>query len=280
MIRLSFNASSRTARAVAPGHTAPGEGIRRAGIRSCRALLALLTVAMTFHVAALEPEPVFEHANLLYEQQRFAEAVEAYQSLFQDGINSPALHFNLGNALLRAGHTGLAIYHYRLAERLAPRDPDIRANLHFARASTGLAARSAPRLQRLLHRLTLNEWTTLCAVAFWLWIGVLCLRQLFPTLRKPLGTLTAAFAAVTLILCACLGVVWHEVQQPTAIVITAPNIALRFGPFVESPEHFSLPDGAEVPVVDRHQDWIQVRDRNQRLGWLQNRDVALLPCYE
>src|SRR5204862_132447 len=63
----------------------------------------------------------------------FAEAAAAYEKIVAGGRVSSALYFNLGNALFKSGRIGRAIANYRLAEQLAPRDPDIRANLRFAR---------------------------------------------------------------------------------------------------------------------------------------------------
>src|SRR6266511_3325281 len=75
----------------------------------------------------------FEQANKYYEQSNFTEAAAAYARMIDGGHVSPALYFNLGNALFKSGQIGRAIFNYRLAQLLAPRDPDVRANLRFAR---------------------------------------------------------------------------------------------------------------------------------------------------
>src|SRR5204863_6861501 len=84
---------------------------------------------------------VFEAANRLYFEGKFSEAATTYGILEQSGEKSPALYFNWGNALFKSGQIGRAIAAYRQAEALAPRDPDIRANLQFARKQ-----RQAPTL--------------------------------------------------------------------------------------------------------------------------------------
>ncbi len=84
---------------------------------------------------AAEPAAAFEQANKLYEQGRFPAAAVAYENLLRSGQRSAAVYFNLGNACFKSGQVGKAIVNYRLAERLAPRDPAIRANLQFARGS-------------------------------------------------------------------------------------------------------------------------------------------------
>jgi Flp pilus assembly protein TadD len=65
--------------------------------------------------------------------EQIREAAAAYEQILTNGAVSPALYFNLGNAHFKAGQLGRAIAAYRQAERLTPRDPDVRANLQFAR---------------------------------------------------------------------------------------------------------------------------------------------------
>ena len=66
----------------------------------------------------------FDQANRLYEQGKYADAIVAYRGLLGQKQSSAALYFNLGNAFFKSGNTGEAIINYRLAQRLAPRDPD------------------------------------------------------------------------------------------------------------------------------------------------------------
>src|SRR5262245_50565847 len=98
----------------------------------CAFALALLFLSSA-HAASESAGPPFDSANLLYEQGKFAEAASAYQSLLKSGRTSAAVYYNLGNAFFKAGQIGRAIAAYARAEQITPRDPDLRANLQFAR---------------------------------------------------------------------------------------------------------------------------------------------------
>jgi tetratricopeptide (TPR) repeat protein len=106
----------------------------------------------------------FDSANKLYEEGKFADAAAAYEKLAQSGETSAALYFNLGNAFFKSGQIGRAVAAYRTAQQITPRDPDLRANLQFARNQAQRPTLSPDRWQRWLGRLTLNEWTVLAAV--------------------------------------------------------------------------------------------------------------------
>ena len=150
------------------------------------------------------PPPAFESANKLYEEGKFAEAAAAYQKLAQSGQVSAALYFNLGNAFFKSSQNGRAIAAYRQAEQLNPRDPDLRANLQFARNQTQGPTLSPSRWQRWLGRLTLNEWTLLAAGAIWLLLLLLAFLQWRPALKPALRTYVLCLAALAVLLSVCV----------------------------------------------------------------------------
>jgi tetratricopeptide (TPR) repeat protein len=229
-------------------------------------------------LAADSTPAAFDAANRLYEEAKFSEAAAAYERLLQGGAVSEALYFNWGNAQFKAGHIGRAIAAYRQAEDLAPRDPDLRANLKFAREQVqGPTLRPGWR-ERLLGTLSLNEGSLLAAVALWFWLLLLVARQVKPSLRPPLRHLTLATALLTMLLGATLGLnLRARLSDQTAIVI-ANDVAVRNGPFEESPTAFTVRDGAELRVLDRKDDWLQVSADARRVGWTARRNVLVMPA--
>ncbi len=139
----------------------------------------------------------FESANRLYEENQFPAAADAYQNLLQSGPVSPALWFNLGNARFKSGQIGLAITAYREAQNLAPRDPDIRANLQFARNQVQGPSLRPAAWQRWLGRMTLDEWTLLTTAPFWAWLLLLVAASFRPVWRANLRNPARIAGAVT-----------------------------------------------------------------------------------
>lgn len=218
----------------------------------------------------------FAEANLLYEQGHPDRAAEAYHRLWTNGVSSVALHFNLGNAWLKAGQPGRAIHHFRLAERLAPRDPDVRTNLELARAMVrGGSAVVPSRLAEWTGALSLNEWTWLAVGGLWLWMVLLILRLLQPAWNGRLR-LPARLAAVL-----CLGtsvllvLAWKQRPAMEAVVVD-DDVTLRHGPREQAPPVQSLAAGLELVVIDHQGNWVQVRGAERGIGWLPAEHVALL----
>ncbi len=92
----------------------------------------LLFVVLLAPQQFVSPQEVFQHAEELYQEGRFAEAIEQYESLHKDGVVDGSVCYNLGNAYFKNGQLGLAILNYERALRLMPGDEDTKANLDFA----------------------------------------------------------------------------------------------------------------------------------------------------
>lgn len=245
--------------------------VRPAGIRFCSCLFVVLLLT-ALNVSAA----VFEDANRLYEQGKYAEAIPLYQNLLKSGHRSPGVLFNLGNAHFKNGELGRAIYHYRVAQQIAPRDPDIQANLRFARERVSGSISIQPSLaERLLRRITLDEVAGATALFLWIFLGLLSLGRWRPTLRQSLRPLAIAIAALLAASAAILAAAWSAASHAVA-VITVPQAVVRLGPLAESQTAYTANDGAELRVLSRRDDWIQVSDRSNRSGWLDSADCLIV----
>jgi hypothetical protein len=237
---------------------------------------ALLVLLVPLLSRAEIPATAFESANKLYEEGKYSEAATAYAKLLQSGETSAALYFNLGNAFFKSGQIGRSIAAYRLAERIAPRDPDVRANLQFARNQIQGPTLSPRRWQRWLGHLTLNEWTVLAAGAVWLWLLLLAVRQCWPGLRTALRIYVLTLAAVSVLLCALAAAAFFQARLTRVAIVIASDAVVRYGPLAESQAAFTAHDGAELRVLDQDKEWLRVSAGPGHVGWLR-RDQVLLP---
>jgi tetratricopeptide (TPR) repeat protein len=219
----------------------------------------------------------FVAANELYDQGKYAAAAAGYEKILQSGVESPALYFNDANAEFKAGNLGRAIAAFRRAELLAPRDAEIRANLQFVRNQVRGTTVREERWQAWLGQLTLNQWTLLAAAAFWITFLLLAAQQWRPSLTPKLKS-PATWLVVMTVLCSlvlALQTMSHFSNQTA--VVTGAEITARSGPFDDAQNTFTLHDGAELSVLDRHNQWVQVTDGTGKTGWLNQQQVEILP---
>jgi tetratricopeptide (TPR) repeat protein len=234
-------------------------------------------------IAALSSCPVvraddlasgFDAANKLYNEGKFAEAAAAYDKLLATGNCSEALYFNRGNAWFKQGQTGRAIASYLQAQRLAPRDPSVRTNLQLARVrARGGLPYQLDRWHNFFGKLSLNEWTVLLAVAFWLLFLLLALLQWKPDLKPALRDYCFGVGAIMLLLGVCFVVSLNQGYLTSSVVVIAGEVEVRNGPLDEAPSNFKVRDGIELTVLDQKEGWLEVADAAQRTGWLRRDQI-------
>ena len=219
----------------------------------------------------------FEQANKLYEQKQYSKASSVYEGLIQQGGISSALLFNAGNAAFKSKQIGRAIAHYRAALQLAPRDPDIQANLRFARNTVENGSQISRFTDRFSRILTFNELTVVTAVFIWLWFGLLAIRELRPALRPALRGYTLLSGIMLGAFGLWLGAIAIVAAKDHPGVIVANEAAARFGPLEESQVAFTLRDGSEVQILAARPGWVEIKDGRGRRGWVAHDSLEPLP---
>jgi tetratricopeptide (TPR) repeat protein len=240
-------------------------------------LFLLTTFSFAGNLFAADVSADFSAANKHYAEGKFADAANAYEKILQSGKQSPALLFNAGNAEYKAGHLGKAIAAYRRAALLTPRDPELRANLEFVRNQVHGSTVRESRWRVWLNTLSLNEGTVLTAVLFWLMLGLFAARQIRPALAPRLRGVTRLAVALTIFSATILGLQAASHFNGQTAVVTEAEASARSGPFDEAQSVFPVHDGAELPVLDRHDDWLQVANDAGKIGWLNQKQVEVLP---
>lgn len=219
------------------------------------------------------PGQGFDAANNLYYQGRFAEAAEAYRNLAASGGGTANVWFNLGNAHYKAEQIGRAIAAYRMAERLDPRDSALRANLQFVRGKVYSDDRAhVPWWKNVVRLATLNEWTILTTALFWAAFSVLACAE---AAGRRYTKTAAMFLVLAMLSGGATAVAWKDWRQTEAVVI-AREAVVRFGPVDVSQQAFQLRDGVELSVRSAKDDWLEVRDPENRSGWIRRDEVVVL----
>lgn len=242
-------------------------------MKIAKLLIALLGV---FATAPLFAQPLsFEAANKLYDEGKFPDAATAYEKLIMSGKVSATIYFNLGNALFKSGQIGRAIGAYRTAQQLAPRDPDIRANLRFARNQVQPPTMSFNPFQSSLRRLTLNEWTTLTFFGLWIFFLLLAFGQIRPQTKRLLRPYVLLSLLATLLLGACLACSFYDQRIVKIVIVTVPDAVARQRPIDTAPNAFTVHDGAEMRLLDRREHWLQVSPDPSRIGWIAGENTII-----
>jgi len=241
-----------------------------------RILLGLL--ALVFSSSAFSAG--IDDANKLFQTGDFSAAATAYQKVVDTEGPSAAVLYNLGNSHYRLGHYGPAILAYERAKLLAPRDPDLQANLNLARKAATVFDKSAldPRLEAVVGYLSMNEWSWLIVGAA-LWIGVLSVAAGLVRISNPVARRVAlasmVFSAI-LIAAGTAALVLRRDEAGRGIVLSK-DAAVLLSPF-EKAETVGTPGaGRIVRMGEKNGGYFYVTVPGTELhGWMLETDVAAI----
>jgi hypothetical protein len=225
------------------------------------------------HVAFAGPGDDFKSANQLYDAGKFAEAATVYEKIEPKTAH---VYYNLGNTHFRAGKLGLAILDYERARRLAPRDPDIVANLKFAEQRLGVDDVNAPPhawqkfLRSIIESRSSTEWGMYELTALWLTALAMGACLYIPRLRTGLLVVAAAaFVGFAASAFALGDEVLRDRMSPAAVVVAGETDA-RFAPISDSTTHFKLIEGTRVVVREDRGQWLFVERADGQQGWVKS----------
>jgi tetratricopeptide (TPR) repeat protein len=245
------------------------------GMRFRTVVAAFVVLAAAAPIAA--QDEIVAQGNQAYQQEDWAAAIEAYETVLEAGYTSAGLEYNLGNAYFKAGELGRSILHWERALALSPGDVDTRANLELARSLTADAVEPLPTF-----------W--LFSALSW-WIDLLPRAMLIALVTA--GWLTWAAGAVVRIvargdaaaavgrwvaICGAVGVVLlgstllvRELGLGRAerAVVLAESVAVRSAPAEDDDlTLFEVHEGTRVRIDQRTGEWAEVVLDDGKVGWI------------
>lgn len=229
--------------------------------------------------AADSAEAVLARGLAAYEKGDYASAAQDLQAVLDLGYDDAVVHYDLGNAYFKSGKLGLAIWHYRRAHALAPRDGDIRANLDYARFLAldrieGQGEATDRRVETWIDRITPAEVFRLAA-ALWVLAGVTgVLWQLSPRGRDGWRRATAVIGVIWALAFAGALLLRHRVGSAPEAVVLAPEATVRNAPGPDFPTAFVLHEGAEVVVEGARGEWTEISLPGDLRGWIPTSTIA------
>lgn len=182
---------------------------------------------------------------------------------------SPAAQLNEGNAQLRAGRVGRAVLAYERGLLLAPRDPDLAANLDRARAERAIPPPGGAA-EHLAGRLSVREWEAVGALALAALLTALAGVLARPRRHRVFSAVALAGALVGGVASVAL---WLGTTDAGRAVVVTDRAVARLSPFAEADPLFTLAEGQTVAVRARHGAYLRVEDGREREGWVPAAEV-------
>ena len=208
----------------------------------------------------------FNDANQLYEQGKFSEAKQRYESLARTENLSSNLFYNLGNAEWKLGNAGAAALNYERALALEPNHPETRANLQFVRNQTGAKIEATRWWQRLFLNISASNYAILAAVSGWL--VLFCFAAIVFRGRSETGTLWFVAVMCALVCGYGLAGIFLAEKNRALAVVTAQRAAAHVAPADTASLADTLAAGSHVRVLSEGGAWTYCELPNNARAWI------------
>ncbi|MGZ0015522.1 tetratricopeptide repeat protein [Yeosuana sp. AK3] len=229
-------------------------------------------------------QTLFEQGNKLYNDGKYAEAIQKYEAILETNHHSEALYFNLANAHYKLNHIAPSIYYFEKALQLAPNDQDIKNNLAFAKNMTIDAIEVIPDagFSKLIRKVTdlmsFDNWAKLAVGSVILFVLIFLIYYLtYSTLKKRLAFISSnlfLFLAVISLVIAFHK--FNESKKDNPAIIFAQETVIKSEPNNRSQELFRLHEGTKVQILDTVNLWKEIKLSDGKTGWIENDDIKEL----
>lgn len=258
---------------------------KKTGTAKAVAALLMLSFPLSGYAADAYVDSLFNAANAAYSEGRWGDAVTAYTSVENLGLESPALYCNLGSAYYKEGDIAMAMLYYERALKLDPSYSDARYNRTVVSDFVQDRIEPVPEfilktwVRELCYGLDSDTW----AVAGLVFLVVTAAALLLLFLSSSLALRrTGFFSAIVFLLLAVMAITfsfWQKadyMRKDGAIIMT-PVVSVKSSPSSEaSTDLFILHEGTKVLIIDEVGEWRNIELADGRQGWMRSSDMSII----
>lgn len=226
-------------------------------------------------------DSLFNDANDFYATGNYTEAIEKYENILNEGLESEEVYYNLGNAYYKTQNYPKSILNYERALLYDPRDEDIVHNLAKARMYIIDSIDEIPVfvIKRWINGLIIlfnsNTWALLSLLAFVLGISFLLIY--FLSSKLLLRRLGFYSAVLVLIFSGILFYLSYKsrniIEESNGGIVMTSTVTVKASPRNTGTDLFIIHEGLKVQIIDALDNWYEIRLSDGKQGWMQQKDV-------
>lgn len=226
----------------------------------------------------------FEKANALYNEGKYAEAIDNYESILDSDMHSSELYFNLGNANYKLNNIAPSIYYYEKALQLNPNSEDIKNNLAYAQNMTIDAIDKVPEVgfsrifKKIINTFQTDTWAKIAIGGVFVFVLLFLLYHFsYATTRKRIAFIVSVISIVVAFVSLAMAFQKEALNKnDNPAIVYAQESRVKTDPNQASEELFRLHEGTKVQVLETYDDWNKIQLSDDSTGWIPSKDIKLL----
>ena len=239
--------------------------------------LSILLVVCLISSVQLVSAATKAEADQAYQENKFTDAITAYEAILETEGESADIYYNLGNCYYKTKNIAKAVLNYERAWLLKPGDADIRFNLELARSKTVDQITPTSEvfivtwIKNITNLMSEKEWGITAIISFLLLLIGLAL-YIFGNriILKKIGFIAAA---VFLIVCISANMFANgqknKIVSRLGAIVMSPTITVKSTPNESGTDLFVLHEGTKVYIEDDSmKGWKEIRLEDGKEGWL------------
>jgi tetratricopeptide (TPR) repeat protein len=247
-------------------------------------IFLISAISASGEIKPQDPAGQFKSGTDLYNAGNYREALDVWMKLYDSGIRSAAIDYNIGNAYFKLGNVPGSILFYERARLLKPADEDISYNLQIAKTLAVDKFAAIPDLffvtwyNFISLSLSSNSWAVLSLLTFVLFLLLLSLYFYSKNYRLKV---TGFWVALFLLFFSVLSFSFSArnkslVLNSSKAIIMSPQVNGKSSPDQSGTDLFLLHEGTKVTVGDKVGDWYEIRLSDGNKGWVPSNSLEKL----
>jgi len=241
-----------------------------------RFIVIILVFSISAFVFAKDREDL-SAAHKFYEEGKYEEAIATYSSVAQK-IPNGHIYFNIANCYFRLNELGKALFYYKKAQKLIPRDPELVANINYVRslAKDKIEDRAMSSITKkaffwyyLFNLKTLVIITVIINFLF-------CCTIFFKFWKKDIeffqwGTYILFSINIIFIITTVAKFYYENYTRDGVVIVEETDVRSGFG--IGGSVLFKLHTGAEFSVLETNNEWAKIELIDEKKGWVSSKDI-------
>jgi len=250
----------------------------------------LITILLCFFsvIVSSQNDKLFNEANALYNDGKYAEAIDKYEAILDSGQHSAELYFNLGNANYKLNNIAPSVYYYEKALLLNPNDKDIKNNLvGYAQNMTIDAIDTVPQvgfariINNIVNTFSKDVWAIIAVVGVIIFVVLFLLYHFSYTTSKK--RIAFVISLISLFLtCFSTAMAFKKEnldRKDNPAIVFAKESKVKSEANKTSEEVFRLHEGTKVQVIETYEDWKKIQLSDNSTGWVPSKDIKILKTF-